>query len=155
MASILSPSIYRTAIQYLLLVSAMWVGPVPVVHSHANASRSAAGIAELSQHLQQHHRCGLCPPEQLDWHCHWIVRGTGYCGLSGEASVVQGVSAARAVEATTTDANHWKPLPTDGAIVPRGAAALIAGHLLCGANWVVGQPRDRISIPTCSSVMRC
>ena len=92
MKSISSSSNNRTGIQLLLLVVSLWVGPIPIGHTHACAIDSRMGGADLAQHVLFHHGGELGNRVDDQWHLHWVFRGSSYAGINGESSIVQAMS---------------------------------------------------------------
>ncbi|QDS86312.1 hypothetical protein EC9_04730 [Rosistilla ulvae] len=155
MNSILPPTNYRICLQLCLLVSSLWVGPTPVVHSHASAIDSRMGDVELIQHLQRHHCDGFSQNSGCEWHLHWLMRGAGYAGLNGEASVVQSLPCYSVSSNAPVDLSLGKLLAVNPVDSFCGRADFEVDKTLSGFNWLSGQALSRISLPTCSSVMRC
>ncbi|QDV66652.1 hypothetical protein Poly24_03390 [Rosistilla carotiformis] len=155
MNSILPPTNYRICLQLCLLVSSLWVGPTPIVHSHASAIDSRMGDVELVQHLQRHHRDGFNQNNGSDWHLHWLMRGVGYAGLNGEASVVQSLPCYSMSSNAPVDLSLGDLLAANPVDSFRGRSGTEVDRTLSSSNWFSGQALSRISMPTCSSVMRC
>ncbi len=154
MNSIFPASNVRHCLQLLLLVSAVWITPLPVVHSHGSVIHWSPDDAELTQHLLRHHHEASWSNDGCHWHVHWVLFGSAYAGINGEAAMIQSV-------AHSSLSNAVVDFPSLGLCAAAWVALLcdsyrlIADGTLSGANWLSGRALCRISVPTISSVMRC
>ncbi|QDV25763.1 hypothetical protein Q31a_40900 [Aureliella helgolandensis] len=142
---------FRVCLQLWMLVSSMWVGPVPVGHSHTNAMNSRGGGEALAQHLMRHHSDGSCDNVGCKWHVHWVIRESGYSGLHGEASAVPAMAVGGATSSELRDITLGDQPVTLLVFTP----SLPTECILAGANWLSGHSLCRPSLSTFSSVMRC
>ncbi len=142
---------FRSCLQLCMLLSSMWVGPIPIGHSHANAMTSGSGCDALAQHLLRHHSAGSCENVGCDWHVHWIFRESGYSGISGEASAVQAMAYELAPSPEVRDLTLGEPPVAPLDFTPSS----LPDCTLAGANCLSGRSLCRPSLLTFSSVMRC
>lgn len=142
---------FRICLQLCMLVSSMWVGPIPIGHSHANAMTSGSGRDALAQHLLHHHSADSCDNVGCNWHVHWIFRESGYSGINGEASAVQAMAYELAPSPEVRDLKLGDPPVALLDFTPSS----LPDRTLAGANCLCGRSLRPPSLLTLSTVMRC
>lgn len=155
MTSIFPSTSIRTCLQLMLLVSLMWVGPIPIGHSHAALTSSGTCETDLTHHLLIHHSNGWCHNAGCQWHLHWVFRGSSYAGFNVEASVAQPLLNELAATSELIECSNSNRVAACFSGLVSQSPDWAASTNLSASDRLKIHQLYRISLPTFSSVMRC